>query len=294
MGSQNHHPSGEFRADLHTHSTASDGTTSPRDVVAAAAAAGLDAVGITDHDTTAGWAEAARAAASCGVTLVRGAEISSAMEKMSVHMLGYLFDPDNADLRREFELVRSDRVTRAERMVDNIAADLPLTWQDVLEQTPQGATVGRPHIADALVAKGIVRDRDEAFADILAAHGRYFVRHYAIDSVRAVELVRAAGGVPVIAHPGATIRGKTLSTNALEQLVEAGLLGIEVYHRDHDAKERVRLRDFARRHDLIVTGSSDYHGAGKKNRLGENLTEPVMVKRIAAAAGVPVLGRLPQ
>ena len=276
------------RIDPHTHSDASDGTDRPAGVVAAAAAAGLDVVGLTDHDTTAGWAEAADAARRHGVALLRGIELTARAEGTSVHVLAYLPDPDDPALVALTERTREDRVGRAHRIVDRLAADHPITWQDVVAHIEPGATVGRPHIADTLVALGMVADRGEAFASLLATGSPYYVAHGAPGAATVVRAVRAAGGVPVVAHPGA-MRGEPLSEATLEELVGAGLLGIEVDHAEHDDATRARLRAFASRAGLLVTGGSDYHGTGKPNRIGENTTVPEVYQAIVAAGRIGVV-----
>lgn len=275
------------RIDPHTHSDVSDGTDRPAGVVAAAAEAGLDVVGLTDHDTTAGWAEAAEAARRHGVALLRGAELTARAEGHSVHVLGYLFDPDDPAMTAMTEAARTERVGRARLIVERLAAELPLTWEDVVAQAGEGATVGRPHIADALVARGVVADRGEAFTALLATGSPYYVAQQAPPATTVVRAVRAAGGVPVVAHPGA--RGEGLSEPALEELVDAGLAGLEVDHREHDDATRARLRTFAERADLIVTGSSDYHGGGKPNLIGEHTTAPEMYQAIVAAGRLAVV-----
>lgn len=270
--------------DLHSHSNISDGTESPSQLVAAGAAAGLDVLALTDHDQTSGWDEAGAAAIQSGIGLVPGMEIScKAGQGLSVHLLSYLHDPTDADLLEEINKAREARIHRARHMVELIAEDYPITWDLVGEQSTPGATLGRPHIADALVAAGVVSDRSEAFATVLTSHSRYYVGHYAVDPVRAVELVRAAGGVPVFAHPVAELRGRVVAPVVFDEMIEAGLLGLEIDHRDNSSEGRGFLRRLARRHGLIVTGSSDYHGAGKPNRLGENTTTPAMLERILAA-----------
>jgi predicted metal-dependent phosphoesterase TrpH len=266
--------------DLHVHSSASDGTQSPTEVVAAAAAAGLSTIALTDHDTTAGWAEADRAGRSSGVEVVFGAELSCRAEGMSVHLLSYLHDPENPDLIAQCELVRADRATRGRRMVDLLAADLPLRWADVERVAGPGATIGRPHLADALVDLGLVTSRDEAFATLLHPRSRYYLDHHAPEAVQTVRLVRAAGGVPVMAHPLARRRGRTVGDQTVAELAEAGLLGIEVYHRDHDDADRDHLLALADRLGLLVTGASDYHGVGKPNVIGENTTSPDVLAAI--------------
>ena len=272
------------RIDLHAHSTASDGTESPAVVMAQAAAAGLDVIALTDHDTTAGWVPAAAAARAHGVTLVPGAEVSCRAEGTSVHLLSYLHDPAEPALAAELERTRTDRLERARQMVRLISADYPLTWAEVEARVAPGAPVGRPHIADAMVAKGLVAGRDEAFADVLHSGSRYHVPHGAPGAADALRLILAAGGVPVLAHPRAGRRGRTLSDGALSELAGAGLTGLEVDHRDHAPADRAHLRGLAAELGLFVTGSSDYHGAGKPNRLGENLTAPVVLEQLQALA----------
>lgn len=279
--------------DLHTHSTASDGTDSPARLVEVAARAGITTLAITDHDTTSGWPEAAEAAGRYQIGLVRGAEISAVARTSGwgtgVHLLAYLHDPTHPALLAETERTRDDRTSRARRMVELLGEDYPITWEDLLAQTQPGTTVGRPHIADALVAAGVVRDRDEAFASILRPGTPYYVGHYAPDAVAAVQAVRAAGGVPVFAHPGADARGRVVPDSTVEELAAAGLAGLEVEHRDHTPDTRGRLRDLAQSLDLLVTGSSDFHGAGKKNLIGENTTEPAVLEAIAAQGVLEVL-----
>jgi len=268
--------------DLHAHSNASDGTDFPAELVRNAAASGLQVVAITDHDTTSGWAEAT-AAVPVGLTLIPGAEISCRHDGISLHLLAYLFDPTYAPLVEELSLAYDDRVPRAKGIVANLAeAGHPITWQHVLDQLEPGATVGRPHIADALVATGIVADRNAAFEDLLHNGSPYFVDHYAVDPVQAVRLVRAAGGVPVFAHPAASLRGRTVSEDVIVELAEAGLAAIEVDHRDNPPDARERLRALAEELGLLVTGASDYHGSGKPNRLGENSTDPAVLAELVA------------
>lgn len=267
--------------DLHTHSTASDGTESPAELVAAARAAGVDTIAITDHDTVAGWDEAAAAARLHGVALVRGIEISCTWHNASIHLLGYLTDPSDDALMGELAKARDSRATRLERMVELMAADgIPVTHAEVLAQVAPGATPGRPHIADALVANGTVAHRDEAFVSWLSDDSPYYVNHYSPDPVRACELVRRAGGVPVIAHPFTRTRGEGVSDALVEQMYAAGLAGLEAFHRDHGPAEVARALGLAGRLGMVVTGSSDYHGTGKLNRLGEHTTAPEVLAAI--------------
>jgi len=267
--------------DLHTHSSASDGTEPPAVVVEQAAREGLTAVALTDHDTTRGWAEAADAARASGIRLVPGIEVSCTRRYQSIHLLAYLPDPDDPDLVAELERARESRDTRLDRMVALMAADgIPVTVEAVRAQVEPGATVGRPHIADALVAAGVVPHRDEAFARWLGNRSPYYVSHYAPDPVAAVRVVRAAGGVPVIAHPWSGTRGRVVPDALVEEMAAAGLAGLEVHHRDHTADAVRHLGSLARALGLLATGSSDYHGEGKVNRLGEHTTDPVVLEAI--------------
>jgi len=277
--------SGSGRIDLHTHSSVSDGTQSPAEVVAAAATAGLTTVALTDHDSTAGWTEAIAAGRERGIRVVPGLELSTQMDLASVHILGYLVDPENADLVAATAEIRAERLGRAEAMVGRIAQDYDLRWEDVLAQTTPGATVGRPHIADALVAKGIVADRTAAFQGILNWRGGYYRPHRAPLPVTGVELIVGAGGVPVIAHPGARGPSTLFDDARLRTLIAAGLAGLELRHRDNAPDRLPKWQAWAAEHDLIVTGSSDYHGAGKPNRLGEHTTDPEQFARILERAG---------
>jgi predicted metal-dependent phosphoesterase TrpH len=282
------------RIDLHTHSSVSDGTETPEELIAAAKRAGLDVVALTDHDSTAGWDRAAAAAQQQGIVLVRGAEFSCRQGRIAVHLLSYLQDPDYGPIRAELERVRASRVERARAIVDKLARDYPITWEQVQAQAGDAHTIGRPHIADALVALGVVPDRTAAFEYLLSPRGPYYVRHYSPSATGMIELVREAGGVPVIAHPGAVGRHRIVDDDAIADMVDAGLGGIEVRHRDNPPEQRKRLAELAEHFDLFTTGSSDYHGAGKPNRLGENLTSDAALAAIESQAfGVPVLRPVP-
>jgi predicted metal-dependent phosphoesterase TrpH len=275
--------------DLHTHSTASDGTTPPEALVRAAADAGLGTVALTDHDTTAGWDEAA-AALPAGLRLVRGTEISCSRAGISLHVLGYLFDPDEAALAEQLRVLRESRVDRAERMVSMLAADgVPVSWEQV-RQIADG-TVGRPHVARALLHSGVVSSIEEAFTpEWIGTRGRYWVGKHELDVLDALDLVHEAGGVTVFAHPGADARGRTMADDVIEEMAAAGLGGLEVDHVDHTPQTRARLRELAGSLGLLVTGSSDFHGSNKAVRLGENATAPAVLEEIAArATGVEIL-----
>ncbi|MCD2442647.1 PHP domain-containing protein [Agromyces sp. SYSU K20354] len=275
-------PAGNGEADLHTHSTVSDGTESPARLLEQAAAAGLWGIALTDHDSTSGWAEAAAAVSETGVALIPGMELSTREGYMSVHLLGYLIDPLDRALVDETARIRESRLSRAEDIVRRIGRDYPLTWDDVLAQTAEGATIGRPHIADALVARGHAPDRSAAFASILHPQWGYARPHYAPDPLEGVRLIRAAGGVPVLAHPGTRGAEQVVPPRRLRQLVDAGLFGLEVDHPENRADAKPRLRELAARFGLEITGSSDYHGTGKPNRLGECRTAPDVVAKVLA------------
>ena len=285
------HYAGRVVIDLHTHSTASDGTESPSVVVQRAAEGGLTTVALTDHDTTLGWAEAGDAARAHGIRLVPGIEVSCSRRGKSIHLLAYLPDPEHPALVAELARARESRDTRLDRMVALMARDgIPVTVESVRAQVEDGATAGRPHIADALVAAGVVAHRDEAFARWLGTDSRYYVSHYAPDPVEGVAVVRAAGGVPVIAHPWSGTRGRVVADALVEEMAAAGLAGIEVNHRDHDADAVRHLTALAGSLRLLVTGSSDYHGEGKLNRLGEFTTSPEVLEAIEAqGSGTPVV-----
>jgi predicted metal-dependent phosphoesterase TrpH len=270
------------RIDLHVHSDASDGTDDPAAVMRRAAAAGLDVVALTDHDTQAGIA-AARAARPAGLTLIPGLELSCQLEGRSVHLLGYLFDPADPALNAETAQIRDDRIYRAQAMVDKMRAlGAAVTWEQVAAIAGD-AVVGRPHLARALAAAGAVATPADAFTgDWIADGGRAFVDRYAPDLSRAVGLVRAAGGVPVLAHPRSP--GYEIPDEVIAALAGAGLGGIEVFHPDHDQSQRLRLTQLARSLNLITTGGSDDHGFFNNHGLGTETTPPAEYERLLALA----------
>ena len=271
--------------DLHTHSTISDGTDTPRELINKALAAGITTLGLTDHDTIGGWAEATSALRP-GLDLVLGAEISAqTSDGISVHILGLLFDPGHAPLAEVLLQTRDNRIDRMEKIIARLnAAGIDVTMQDVLAQLSDGATLGRPHLADALIAKNIVKNREEAFAELLHNNSKHYVSHYSPSPEQAIALIKAAGGVAVIAHPFASLRGRVLSVESFETLAEAGLDGIEVEHRDQSESERELLRSIITTYDFVQTGSSDYHGNGKLNQLGEFTTTPENWEKLESRA----------
>ena len=276
-----------MRIDLHTHSSVSDGTETPAELLATARGAGLDVVALTDHDTTDGWAEA-EANRPAGLTVVPGMELScrwfpSDQPPISVHLLAYLFDPAHPALAAERARLRADRLTRAERIVQNlVAAGYPLVWDDIVAGC-RGGVVGRPHVARALVAAGAAASVDDAFATLLHHRSPYYVAKADTEVLEGIRLVREAGGVPVFAHGLATKRGRVLDDDAVVAMVEAGLLGLEVDHPDHDPGERAHMADLGKQLDLIATGSSDYHGTNKTTPIAVCTTAPEQLERLLAA-----------
>ncbi len=284
--------------DLHTHSTASDGTDTPAALVAVARSAGMDVVALTDHDTTAGW-DAAAAALPAGLTLVRGLELScrwnpgDGSRSTELHLLGYLVDPAHPELAAALDRLRDSRLGRAERMTRRMAADgVPITWERVAELS-RGASAGRPHIARALVEAGIVGSVDEAFATLLNSRSPYHEPKEDLDALVGVRLVAAAGGVPVFAHPLARSRGRVIGDDAVAAMAAAGLAGLEVDHPDHTETDREHLRGLAKELGLLTTGSSDYHGTNKRIRVGGGgTTAPAAYEALVARAtgSAPVRG----
>ena len=271
--------------DLHTHTTSSDGTDTPHQLVNKAIVQGLEVLGIADHDTTAGWQEATQALRG-SLKLALGAEISCLTnDGISVHMLGMLFDPNHQEMQTVLEETRDGRLPRMRKMIEKMRLEgMDISIEDVEKAMPVGATMGRPHLADALVAKKIVKSRDEAFVDLLHNESRFYVSHAAPTPIEAISLIRRAGGVAVIAHPFASRRGQILQSDDFQDLVAAGLNGIEVDHRDQNPDERAMLRTIATELDLVITGSSDYHGTGKLNSLAENHTSRAQWEKLESQA----------
>ena len=278
-----------MRIDLHAHSTMSDGTDTPAELVAIAAAAGLDVVALTDHDTTAGWAEAV-AALPPGLRLIRGAEFSCIAPdgrngRVSVHLLGYLFDPASEAITAEQSRLRDERRMRLRAMAQRMAADgFPVDPDALLGALASDAPAGRPHLARALVSAGVVDSVQEAFHRFLNTGGPYYTGRADTDVKTAVRMVRAAGGVPVLAHAAARRRGPVVAPAVIAELATEGLAGVEVDHPDHTGDERAALRDLATTLDLLITGSSDYHGASKTVSLGQEMTDPEALERIEELA----------
>jgi predicted metal-dependent phosphoesterase TrpH len=284
------------RIDLHSHTTASDGTDTPADLVRAAVTAELDVLAITDHDTTAGW-DQALAVCPPELTIVTGAEFSCVHigpdgRRISLHLLAYLFDPDDADLRAEQDRLQESRMSRGRQIVANLAADgYPITWEQV-SALAAGGSVGRPHIGRALVESGTVPDVSAAFRELLSGRGKYYVAKRDTPVLDAIRLICGAGGLAVFAHPFARRRGPVVADDVVAAMTDAGLVGLEVDHPDQDQSDRVHAAGLARELGLIGTGSSDYHGGNKDTRLGAGLTGPDAYEQLVAlpTARRPVVG----
>ena len=273
--------------DLHCHTVFSDGTVTPQGMVEQAQQLGLEGLAITDHDTNAGWDEARQAAKALGMPLLPGTEITAQDGRVSVHMLAYLYDPEDPVIAGLFAKTREARLTRTRTMVERISRDYPITWQDVLDQVKEGSktTVGRPHIADALVKAGVYADRSQAFAGVCSSRSAYYLPTPSPTTHQVLAAVNHAGGVLVVAHPGAVNRNPVLlSDQQIAALAGEGLGGLEVWHRDNPPEQRRRLLALAQRWGLLVTGGSDWHGQGKPNRMGENSTSDEVVARIVDRA----------
>lgn len=283
--------------DLHTHTMCSDGTDTPTTLITKAADAGLRALALTDHDTTLGWDEAAQAVDALDVdfTLLLGTEFSCVYvdpdgRRTGLHLLGYLFDRGHDVLKAERARLRESRTGRARAMVDKLAAaGHGVEWERVNELA-RGGTIGRPHIAHALVESGSAGSFEEAFHGLIAKGSPFHVPKQDLDVFQALDLIRSAGGVPVVAHVLARTRGPVLTIEQIERLIGAGLAGIEVDHPNHVPEDRATLRELVDSHDLIATGSSDYHGDRKTTTLGCESTSEDMLERLVASAsgGEPI------
>jgi predicted metal-dependent phosphoesterase TrpH len=278
------------RIDLHTHSSVSDGTDPPAAVMRQARSAGLDVVALTDHDTVEGHVEALRDLPP-GLTFVPGMELSCLLDGHSVHMLAYLFDPAHPDLAEQSERIRTDRVRRAEAIVSRLA-DLGtgVTWEQVIELA-DGGVVGRPHIARALAAEGVIDEPSLAFTkEWIGMGGRAYVGRYALEPTRAIALIRAAGGVAVLAHPRAGRDSWMVPDKVIARLAGSGLAGIEVWHPDHDSSERARLQHLADELGLVPAGGSDDHGTLTEHRIGCEVIAPESYQRLVerSSGAVPV------
>ena len=284
-----------MRIDLHTHSNASDGTDDPAQLVRVAAEAGLDVVALTDHDTTAGWAEAEQARPE-GLRLVRGAELSCVCpdghgNTISVHLLAYLFDPEHPSVLAEQSRLRVERRERLVKMVTRLSGDgYPVDPETFLHRLPADLPAGRPHLARALVDEGVVRSVDEAFVKLLNNGSRYYIPRADTPVEQAIAMITDAGGVCVFAHPFARRRGRVVAPSVVADLAVIGLVGVEMDHPDHEPADRELVRGLAAELGLLATGSSDYHGRNKTTPIGAETTDPEVFERLVAkASAVPVL-----
>lgn len=282
-----------MRIDLHVHSSVSDGTDTPTQLVLKAFSAGLDVIGLCDHDTFDGIPEAQEATKRIGVTILPGIEMSTRVDDVSVHLLGYGCDPYHRPLVEELARIRVGRSGRLQGMLDKAAAHgMLLTLDDVMAAAAAAPSIGRPHVADAMVAKGYVATRQEAFDRWLGDDKPCYVGRYATALEDAIDLIHEARGVAVIAHPWGRGSRDVLPAEYLKHLAwDKGLEGIEVDHTDHDQRTRDLLFQLGERLGLIRTGSSDYHGFGKPdNPLGCHLTRPTayadLVRKIKVRGGV--------
>ncbi|HYJ69728.1 MAG TPA: PHP domain-containing protein [Nocardioidaceae bacterium] len=271
--------------DLHTHSHCSDGTDSPAELIGHAVEASLHVVALTDHDTADGWDEAEQTAACHELRLITGMELSCRYDDVGVHLLAYQLDPTFSPLAKQLERILAGRTSRLPVMLARLrGAGVDITEDDVARASGSASATGRPHVADAMVALGVVRDRSEAFSRYLAWGRPGYVRRYATEVTQMIELVRQAGGVSVIAHPWSRGSRRVLTAEVLGELADAGLTGIEVDHRDQDPQTRASLRSIAADVGLVATGGSDYHGAGKLDHpLGGETTAPDQFERLLAA-----------
>jgi len=275
------------RIDLHTHTRCSDGTQTPAELVRAAREAGIDVLAVTDHDTTAGWAEAARTAEEVGIELVRGIEVSTRHLGRGVHLLAYLPDPTYPPLVAHLRKILDGRSSRVPAMLERLrSAGVDIDIADVRRASDGTAATGRPHVADALVTLGVVPDRSTAFRKYLNPGRVAYVDRYAAPLVDMIRIVTEAGGVTVLAHPWGRHGPESLPERAITELAGLGLAGVEVDHQDHSPGDRERLRELAQQLGLVVTGSSDHHGLGKHDHeLGCNTTAPDQLERLLALAG---------
>jgi predicted metal-dependent phosphoesterase TrpH len=273
--------------DLHAHSSVSDGTDSPRRLVERAAAAGVDVLGLADHDTTDGWHPAVVAGDAVGVQVVPAIEVSTSWRGADVHLLAYWPAEDHAGLQRMLAAVRRARETRLPRMLEHLAQHgVHLTEREVRDAAGPAVSLGRPHVADALVAAGVVTSREQAFDTWIGEGKPGHVSKQSPDLREAIRTVIDAGGVPVLAHPWGRGSRAVLDPAALEDLSVAGLVGLEVEHVDHDDADRDELSRLARCLDLVVTGGSDYHGNGKAGvELGMCRTSPAAYEALMSYRG---------
>jgi len=274
-------PPGGPRADLHAHTHFSDGALSPEALVALALERGLAALAITDHDTIEAL-EPAREAARDSIELVPGIELSSALQGLELHLLGYFLDPAHEPLRERLARFRAERMGRAMAMVERLRELGAPVDPDELVAAAGPGVIGRPHLADALLKAGHAETLDDAFRRYLGRHGQAFIPRPAFHPEEAIALIHSAGGVSVLAHPGALV-----PDGVIEELAAEGLRGIEVWHPQHNATAVRRFRALAAKLGLIETGGSDFHAPGRSTNLGDVSVPASVLVRLKEAAGVP-------
>ena len=272
------------RIDLHTHTTYSDGTFTPGELIALAVERGLSAIAVSDHDSTEGLTEAFAAAEGTALEVVPGTEFSTVYDGQGCHMLSYWMDLEDQEFQAELRRLRDDRHDRARRMVERLRElGYPISFERV-QEIAQERNIVRPHVAQALVEAGVIDRIEEAFtSQLIGSGGRAYVEKHALDPLDSLALIKRAGGVAVLAHPGLWREGLGVSDHLIEELAEAGLDGLEADHPDHTPEMEARYRDMARRLGLVATGSSDCHGTRfDPVRLGSVTTEPEEFARLRA------------
>ena len=275
------------RIDLHAHTIFSDGTFTPAELVQLALERGLTTLAVTDHDSTEGLSEAFQAADGTGLEIVPGTEFSTVWDGQGVHVLAYWPDLEHREFQAELRRLRDDRFTRGERMVERLRElGHPVTFERVRE-IAGGGNIGRPHVARALVEAGVIGETDDAFTpELIGSGGRAYVEKHALEPLAALELIKRAGAVAVIAHPGLWREALGVSDELIEELAANGLDGIEAAHIDHTPEMESRYRDMARRLGLVATGSSDCHGTlFDPIRLGLVTTDPDQYALLRERAG---------
>ena len=271
--------------DLHTHSTRSDGTATVTENVRLAIERGLEGLGVTDHDTTAGLDEAVAAAAGSDLEIVPGIEFSAEYQGASLHVLAYWIDPDDPELQAELTRLTDSRFRRGEMMIEKLQALGYDVRFERVQEIAGGGLIARPHVAKAMVEAGIVGTEKEAFDRFISDDGIANVPKHALDPVRSVALIRQAGGVCVLAHPGMWKGQGSVPDALIEDMTQVGMAGIEVDHPDQDAEQRAYYRAMAERLDLVPTGASDCHGARYDFRLGSETTDAGRVAELKRRAG---------
>lgn len=250
--------------DLHIHSTMSDGTLSPSELVELARKKGLSCIAITDHDTVAGYAEAKAKGDEVGLDVISGVELSVTYSGGQLHLLGYLIDCDNITLLEGLRTLHSARDKRNGEILEKLKEyDIDIKENDLRRVSTSGET-GRPHIAKLLIQKGVVSSMDQAFDTYLGREGCAYVERFVFDLEYGIDLIHKAGGIAVIAHPVSLLKDELQAGQLLEQFKRIGLDGIEVYYPTHSRKMKKQLIGLAKKYGLVITGGSDYHGSIRK------------------------------